>query len=241
MFRTIENNNLKLKHEARFKSDYRLTKRDISPFPNFHFFMIICGKSGSGKTSLLIDILKDKRIYKNVFHKILLVMPRHSYNNMETNIFKRLPNEQVQFELDFNRLHDQISVFANNDKNTLLVIDDFTAYLNRKDYLRQFNELIQNRRHLRLSICLLVQVYNSVPLPIRKSINELILFRAPKKEFQFILDELIEMPHDIALKLKKFIYDRQHNFMLLDVPNQIYYKNLDKVLVNGSEESEEDG
>ena len=239
MFKTIQNNNLKLNHTARFRSDGKLVNRDISPFPNFHFFSIICGKSGSGKTSLLIDILKDKKIYRKVFNKILLVMPRHSYQNMDGNIFKRLPNNQVHFELNFEILHEQISEFANDDKNTLLVIDDFTAYLNRKDYLRRFNELIQNRRHLRLSIVLLVQVYNSIPLQIRKSVNQLILFNAPKKEFNFIMEELIEMPNDTALRLKKFIFDASHNFMLLDVQNQTYYKNLDKIVLRGEEENEE--
>ena len=50
---------------------------------NYNFFSVIIGKSGSGKTSLLINFLSDRKIYKRVFDKIILCIPEHSYNNMK--------------------------------------------------------------------------------------------------------------------------------------------------------------
>jgi hypothetical protein len=197
---------------------------------------VIIGKSGSGKTSLLINFLNDNKIYKRVFDKIILCIPEHSYNNMKNNIFEGLPKNQVKHELDFDELSEQILSYAEDDKQTLLIIDDFMAYLKVQRHLIQFNNLIQNRRHYRLSIFLLVQVYNAIPAMIRKSINSIFLFKCNKKEFQNIFEELFAVSKELALKIMKFVYTETHNFLLLDITNQLYYKNLDLILTNEDEE-----
>ena len=64
------------------------------PFPNQSFFWLICGKPGSGKTSLLINALsskKENRIYRKVFDKILLVMPKNSRKSIKKNPLDDLP------------------------------------------------------------------------------------------------------------------------------------------------------
>eukprot|EP01041_Mallomonas_annulata_P011998 gene11998-25140_t len=116
---------------------------------------MICGKAGSGKTSLLINALiakKKNRVYRKVFDKIILVMPSNSRKSLKNNPLDDLPEDQ-QFEN----------------------FDDVTAYL--KDNPKQLIELATNRRHLKLSIVLLVQFIRAVPRPVRFQVTHVTFFK----------------------------------------------------------------
>ena len=82
---------------VKFNGDDPLGSHIKEPFPNYSFFWLICGKPGSGKTSLLINSLVmkgDNRIYNKVFDKITLVMPRNSVKSIVNNPFHDLPADQ---------------------------------------------------------------------------------------------------------------------------------------------------
>ena len=158
-------------------------------------------------------------------------MPEATYNNMSYNPFDGLPHEQIKHTFDCEELRNQIDNYRQNKKKTLLIIDDFTAELKNKRNFENFNHLVQNRRHYKLSIFLLVQYYNSVPLPIRRSINSIFLFKCNKKEFEDIFLELFNLQKDIANKLQKFVFSNKFNFMFVNVSEQIYYRNFDKIIM----------
>lgn len=83
--------------QVKFNADDPLGDHIKEPFPNTSFFWLICGKPGSGKTSLLINSLVskgDNRIYNKVFDKITLVMPRNSVKSIVNNPFHDLPPDQ---------------------------------------------------------------------------------------------------------------------------------------------------
>jgi GTPase SAR1 family protein len=85
---------------VKFNVDESLGDHIMEPFPNKSFFWVICGKPGSGKTSLLINTLISKgqnRVYRKVFDKILLVMPSNSRASLKNSPFEDLPDDQ-QFE-----------------------------------------------------------------------------------------------------------------------------------------------
>ena len=77
--------------------------------------------------------------------------------------------------------------------NSLLIIDDMAEKLKNKDIAYTLNRLIQNRRHKRLYIMILVQVYNKLPVSTRKLIDQLFVIGKPvnKKETQNIFEELV--------------------------------------------------
>jgi KaiC/GvpD/RAD55 family RecA-like ATPase len=67
------------------------------PFPNRSFFWAIVGRPGSGKTSLLINCLTEKkhnRVYNKVFDKIIYVCPINSRKSIKDNPFDDLPEDQ---------------------------------------------------------------------------------------------------------------------------------------------------
>ena len=66
---------------------------------------------------------------------------------------------------------NQIVEYAPDEEDTLLLIDDYAIELKNYDVLKLLNNLVNNRRHLRLSIWMSVQTYKSIPLSNCKTIN----------------------------------------------------------------------
>jgi len=127
--------------QVKFNVDNALGDHILPPFPNQSFFMLICGKAGSGKTSLLINMLSQKdsnRIYRKVFDKILLVMPTNSRKSMKHNPLDDLPDDQTFNEFNYNVINrvkeirdefDDLDKKKKRPRNQLLILDDITATL----------------------------------------------------------------------------------------------------------------
>eukprot|EP01041_Mallomonas_annulata_P011714 gene11714-24552_t len=94
---SLEDSNYKF-DQVKFNVDNPLGGHIKEPFPNYSFFWLICGKAGSGKTSLLINSLvakKANRVYRKVFDKIILVMPMNSRKSLKDNPLDDLPEDQT--------------------------------------------------------------------------------------------------------------------------------------------------
>ena len=99
------------------------------------------------------------------------------------NPFLTLDKENIYHEFNINILETidfQIMEYAENEEDTLLLIDDFASEVKNGDVLKLLNTLMNNRRHLRLSLWMSVQTYKSIPLSNRKTINILVMFKWSK-------------------------------------------------------------
>jgi len=127
----------------KFNVDGKFNDKIKPPFPNSSFFLTIIGKPGSGKTNLLVNMLTNKNIYKRVFDKVLLVMPKNSIKSLKNNIFEDLPESQQfnelspdvfeaikQFRAEFDEIDEEKRT---RSKNMLLILDDVTAQLKEKE------------------------------------------------------------------------------------------------------------
>lgn len=268
---SLEDANYKLA-PVKFNADECLGAHIKEPFPNYSFFWLICGKPGSGKTSLLINSLtmkNENRIYNKVFDKITLVMPPNSEKSIENNPFADMKPEQkfaqwgqpvvdrivsirksfdeedaenVTVNTQNNLLTDYIKKLKNDEVakkkkkkgrqcRQLLILDDVTAYL--KDDPSLLIELGTNRRHLKLSIILMVQFLRSVPLPVRSQVTNLTLFKpANEKETEILKEEYINMKKNMFDDLTRWVWDTKHDFLMIDKDNSLYYKNLQKINFN---------
>jgi len=239
---TLDESNYQL-NPVKFLVDGILGEHIKEPFPNQSFFWLICGKPGSGKTSLLINALqskKENRIYRKVFDKILLVMPKNSRKALKKNPLDNLPDDQV-FEIFDNNVIEKIKdireEFDDLDKkkkrprNQLLILDDITATLKNNDIQKALIELATNRRHLKLSIILLVQFIRAVPRPVRFQITQIVFFKpANQLDSKIIQEEYINLPHDQYNDLTRFVWVNSHDFLFIDKQNETYFKNLQKII-----------
>ena len=233
----LEKPNYELK-TIKFGVDSILSEKIKEPFPNTSFFLVIAGKSGSGKTSLLINALTNPEIYKRVFDKIILVMPKNSRASLKNNPLDDLPSDQtfenfgpdvVQKIEQIREEFDTLNIKKPRNRNQLLILDDVTAYL--KDHPKELIELATNRRHLKLSIVLLSQFIRAIPRPVRFQITHLTVFKpANELDSKVIEEEFINLPKETFKNLCRFVWDGPHAFLFIDKNYDLFYKNLSKII-----------
>jgi len=74
---------------------------------------------------------------------------------------------------------------------------------------------------------MLCQSYQSMPKDIRKLIDNIIIFKPSKVEFEILMEEWLRSKRkDIALELLKF-YEQKHDYEMLIVDSQRIYKKFD--------------
>jgi hypothetical protein len=213
-----------------------LNKYDMLRHLNCFGFTGFIGRPASGKTSLLISFLtgrgKDK-IFRKVFDHILLVMPTTSRNSIKKNPFEKHPEDKMFEDLDFDTIttiYDKLVESSEAGETTLLILDDCGASLKNLEIQKLFRKIIYNRRHLKVHIVALVQSFLSVPKEIRKIFTNLIIFKPSKSEFQNLFDELFETKKDLAIDVLKFVFDKPHQYLFLNVESQRMYKDFDEII-----------
>lgn len=155
-----------------------INRRQKEIFPS-SFVMIIVGKPGSGKTTIVEELLVNEEFFKDQFDFIFIFSP---------NEFKF-----IKCEKDFNwfnkfdiNLMYQIIDMINADKyekkiNVLFILDDFIGDIKKNAFDPKLIALIFNRRHLIkngcLSLIITTQKYLLFPSQMRSCINSVIFFQ----------------------------------------------------------------
>ena len=213
-------------------NDHPLTK-----FLNVYGFLCLIGRPGHGKTSFAISLITQKKpiFFRKTHHHILVMMPENSISSLKKNPFKKLPEENIYNDLTdatISSVYNKIETYSKDGEKTILFVDDMTASLKSTAYIQEtLKKLIYNRRHLKLNIIITAQSFCNMPLDIRKSIQNMILFKPSKKEFELVFEELFELKKDVALDIMKIAYTDKFNFLFLNVPSQSLFKNFDEIII----------
>ena len=207
----------------------KLDNYEILSHMNRHDFCIVTGAPGSGKSSLIQSFYKSPKVFKKVFHQIILFAPASSRGSMVNDAFSKLPDNQVFHELTSETLA-AAKEFLNDEDNTVFIFDDMAAGLRDSEIQRQLKELAFNRRHLHLSIQILTQSHMCVPPQLRRVCNNYICFKTSKQELEIIFRELVECRSGLEDTISKFCYDKKHQFIFFNVPTQQMYKGWDRII-----------
>lgn len=227
-------NNLEVS-KVNINADHLLydSKGRLPPLPLIQrggFCNVIAGFSGSGKTSLLINLLtkknkkNHKQSYRGCFDRIVFISP--SAHTIGNNEIQKLEHKHT--ELD-NVILDEIIEAIENDKNSdayedgynpqyLIVFDDVGVYLrNDKRLEAKINILVANRRHYGISMFFLVQNIMQMPPPLRKNLTSLFLYK-PKNgvEKELIRKEWVDANINEFQELLDYVYQDKHDFLLID-------------------------
>lgn len=198
-------------------------------------FVLFTGIPQSGKTSHLFSLFKDKRCLRKVWNNIILVMPQESLRSMDegSNVFKDIaPDKRYDSIQDIMIIREQIKHYANQGESTCLILDDQMAYLKDGGIAKVLTELVSNRRHLKLSILCLSQLYERCPMKVRKMINVCItMFRPSKREFQMMMDELLEQKEDVANEISKIAFQKKYDWLLIDAQSQRIFSKYDELII----------
>ena len=83
----------------------------------------------------------------------------------------------------------------------------------------------------------MVQSYISVPLQIRKLFTNLFIFKVAKKELETIRDEILEtIPRECINDLRKFVFDKPHEYLFINVPTNRIFKKFDEIIIDDENE-----
>mgnify|MGYP003674892984 CR=1 FL=1 len=204
------------------------------PLPQIlNFFMLVCGRPGSGKTSLILNLVcKRGKMFNKKFDKVFVFSP--SLMTMKDEPFGELPEEQVHTDLTIENFQSAIDSIADSGEKILFILDDVVNDMKKTMAIQTLlSKALMNRRHLAgaggsTSFIITTQVYNKIPAPIRKTASHIILYHTRnKKEIETIYDELIVLPKNDFYEILKYCFDKRHNFIYIDI-NKSYDKMFHK-------------
>jgi len=194
-----------------------------APLPQqLNFFMLIAGKPASGKTSLILNLIcKSNKVYNKKFDRIYVFSP--SLITLKDDPFGDLPDNQLHTELNKENLEQSLSDIEDSGEKILFIMDDVVNDMKKTGVLTLLNKMLMNRRHLAgaggsCSFIITTQIYNKVPITLRKTATQVILYSTKnKKEIDTIFDELILIPKDDYYQILKYCFDKKHNFIYIDI------------------------
>ena len=212
--------------------------------PKFPFSMMISGRSGSGKTNLLMNLLSRKEFLKGYFHYIIVYSPTAGTYD-DSYIVLNLPSENFKNDFSEKDLEDLIQSrkdlidkkgieWVTKNSRVLIILDDVIAnrdFLNSPAALKAFALL----RHYQVAIIVLMQSYNKLPRALRINANAVAVFPSSQSEVEVLLDEITPA----GLKKKEFqkvieyCTDGRYDFLYINNhadPGKRVRKNLDEII-----------
>ena len=210
--------------------DEKLNKYELTKHLNRHATILMLGKSGMGKTSLLYSFFKSKEIFAKTFEKVFIIQPTQSRASMKDPLFDQLPDDQRFEELTVENLEEIDDDLS--ERNNVLILDDVGAYLKDAEVSKKLKELVYNRRHKHLTIIFLCQSWISVPRDIRKLFSNIFLFKCSKKEMETLWAEVIELNKDYMLPIMRLVYNAPYKFLFINSDTQQFFDGWDEIIIS---------
>lgn len=209
----------------------------VAPFDRYNFAMMVVGRPGSGKTTMIINQLTDKggMFYKK-YNKIFIFSP--SLNTIQKQI--HLPPEQIINEFDIKKLYEIIEkqkeeIEEDSDEEltqVLLIFDDMLADLS-KDTSKELMKIIYNRRHLGLSIIMTTQVLNKIKASMRKAFSDIVFFNTSNnQEHECFREECTNFTKDEYRTFREMAFVEPHDFIMCRLSNGKLFRNFNELIIN---------
>ena len=206
-----------------------IIKNVSSWLPNFYgFFLIICGVPMSGKTNLLINMIRKNKKRNNYFKQFDKVyMFSNSLHTIQKDLLL-IPKKQLYNGI--NELEEVIEqIKSDEDTKNLIILDDVISDLSNLEYVEK---MIFNRRHLNISIIMTSQVFNKINLKIRKCANTIVIFATSNKlELQSIYSCSVPvLTYNQFKEICKHSFKKDnHQFIAINCLTNEFYHNFNKL------------
>ena len=218
---------------------------NLSPFLNYYGLSLIIGLPASGKSSLIKTLLNGStkdNLYNNVFHSVWYLT---ASNTMDLNI----PEEKYivvdgskPLEMILEEIIETESNIGEEDENhnVAIFMDDLINYIKTdRASMGTFRKMVMNARHIlgkhsSLITFIVSQKIKSIPLTIRSQSNQLFFFDSTKAEKEVMRDEFLPLDKQEANQLYKFIFDKPHNFMFVNLfipKDRRIFKNFNQLIL----------
>jgi FtsZ-interacting cell division protein YlmF len=218
---------------------------------------VLTGSGGSGKSSLLLNMMKSKSMYRGKFHNIFYICPSASFSSVAKHPFEK--HDKVYHELSVELLNDiyhqliaikervtekkekKEKVYEDDDTESeeeeeiqysLILIDDMASSLKDNMIAKQLSKMIIKARHLCCSFVFTLQSYFYMPKVLRKQITYITIFK-PKnyEEWNTLANELMNLNKEDALKIFDYVFNEPYNHIDIDLIKNTYYKNFNELKI----------
>ena len=211
------------------KNDLKQTlgmKNDV--IPKFPSSQLLVGRSGSGKSMLLVSMCKDSNLMGDFFDEIYLISPTAKIDDLvehlelkPENVWDDLKQAVVDLEMLMdNQAYDiensSISEVAKTQK-ILVICDDCVG---NKHFMKSdiLTKLAIHGRHNLISSVICSQSYTKVPRVIRMQVSGLALFPSNLNEVRLINEDYC--PPRMSKKdfehIINFATDNTHSFLYIN-------------------------
>ena len=199
------------------------------------FIYTLIGAPGTGKSSLLLSLFRDKEYYKKKFCNVYLITPESSFLSVKNHPFEghtKVYHDLTEDLLDdiYDELLDnkQLCIKGNHPlENSCVIIDDFADGLKDKRLIRELKRLLIKSRHIGCSFIFTLQAYNMFPLVLRKMITNVTLFKPKNRiELDSVRKELIGMREDEVIDLMDYVFDKPYMHLDIDTASGEMRKNF---------------
>lgn len=203
------------------------TRKHHEIFPN-NIFCVIAGSTGSGKTNLLVHLLKEENllnyshvyVYSATLHQPAYEHLKEYYNTLEKLIKQKL-NQSIRIAHFFDVDTDiQNPSELDKDKNHVMIFDD--VMMEHQDIIKQY---FCQGRHSNVNVFYLCQSLHKLAKHcIRDNANMFILFRQDDKTLKYFYETHISGDMEFA-EFKKFCdvaWMKKHGFVVINIWDDAY-------------------
>lgn len=220
--------------------------------PHHPSISVFCGSQGSGKSTLVNNLLANPMMYKGFFDAIFLLIGSDDdmYDKLieekvilKDHVVKSPSPDDIQKIIDMQKFAIKNSKDISKAPKILVIMDDLA---NNKPLLRSkpFLELFVAGRHLNSSTWFLSQYLNLVPKNCRLQANYLFVFKCNRAEMKVLCeqfcppdmrnDEFCNMILDVTKDSKNPDGSKKINFLMISRgvdENKKFKKNLDEYII----------
>ena len=204
------------------------------------FAMLIIGKPGMGKTTLILSLVcKQGKAFNRKFDRVYLWSP--SLITMADDPFELIPDDQKFEEATFDNISQVLDEIKDSGEKVLFIFDDVIADIRGKgkgSVENLLQKIFFNRRHLAgsggsVSIIATSQAYNKIDTKLRKTASQIVFYKnLHKKETESLFDEVILLPKKEFADTLRFVFNKKHNFLYIDTtadPDKMIHKNFNRL------------
>jgi len=223
--------------------DNQVVKTD-EPLPQAHIVYIIAGKRGSGKSTMLLNLLKQKSSpYRKFYDNIMMCSPTAGRDPKFDKLVDELQREDKFYDTlnddvvndiveRLKQFNDEYAVeHPKSQPHNLLILDDCIHLMGTSNAHSSLNQLFSNGRHLKLTLFICTQKLNKLSTLCRSQADLITFFpNDNQKEF-----DTLENEWNIDPKLLKAVYnyatDEPNSFLHISLFGRRpqFFKRFDKI------------
>lgn len=198
------------------------------------FLLVISAPVRSGKTNLLMGLLYQKNLLRDVFDEIMYISPTIENDatgwpvRKDETVIKITENlEEIDFILE-SIVEIQRAKEEDERDHTLIVLDDCLGLIKSSGH-SYFATLCSKYRHWLISIVVTTQNFRAIPITARYNASNYIIYKTNnRKELEKMEEELDgNFPF---LDIYAEATEERYNFLHLDMEEIKAYKNFNELI-----------